>query len=177
MPSMVQIMGLSPARRQPIIWTIDGLLSISIWARISKKFYLEFRSLDSRKCILKCRLQKGRHLVSASVYKVNMNAWRFHQWHGYVARMTAPTITGGAEGKLQRPQWQPGQPPRRRIRFCYCTIIMIIKWHNTRFSHPDWRIYASMNYVDIDLDNGLSPEQRQASIQSRAEASITFQNI
>ena len=31
-----------------------------------------------------------------------------------------------------------------------------------------------MNYVNIDLDNGLSPEQRQASIQSRAE---TFQNI
>ena len=34
-----------------------------------------------------------------------------------------------------------------------------------------------MNYVNIDLDNGLSPEQRQASIQSRAETSITFQNI
>ena len=28
---------------------------------------MEFRSLDSRKCILKCRLQKGSHLVSASV--------------------------------------------------------------------------------------------------------------
>ena len=51
---------------------------------------------------------------------------------------------------------------------------MIIEWHNTRFSHADWRIYA---YVNIDLDNGLSPEQRQASIQSRAETSITFQNI
>ena len=46
--------------------------------------------------------------------------------------MTALAITGGAEGKLQRPQWQPGQPPRRRIRFCYCTIK---EWHNTRFSH------------------------------------------
>ena len=69
-------------------------------------------------------------------------------------RMTAPAITGGAEGKLQRPQWQPGQPPRRRIRFYYCTIIMIIEWHNTRFSHIDWHIYASMNYVNIDLDNG-----------------------
>ena len=34
-----------------------------------------------------------------------------------------------------------------------------------------------MNYVNIDLDNGLSPEQRQDSIQSRAESSITFQNI
>ena len=33
------------------------------------------------------------------------------------------------------------------------------------------------NYVNIDLDNGLSPEQCQASIQSRAETSITFQNI
>ena len=92
-------------------------------------------------------------------------------------RMTAPAITGGAEGKLQRLQWQPGQPPRRRIRFYYCTIIMIIEWHNTRFSHIDWHIYASMNYVNIDLDNGLSPEQRQASIQSCAETSITFQNI
>ena len=45
---------------------------------------------------------------------------------------------------------------------CYCTITMIIEWHNTRFSHTDWRIYASMNYVNIDLDIGLSPEQRQA---------------
>ena len=70
-------------------------------------------------------------------------------------RMTAPAITGGAEGKLQRLQWQPGQPPRRRIRFYYCTIIMIIEWHNTRFSHIDWHIYASMNYVNIDLDNGV----------------------
>ena len=34
-----------------------------------------------------------------------------------------------------------------------------------------------MNYVNTDLDNGLSPEQRQASNQSRAETSITFQNI
>ena len=34
-----------------------------------------------------------------------------------------------------------------------------------------------MNYVNIDLDNGLSHEQRQANIQSRAETSITFQNI
>ena len=34
-----------------------------------------------------------------------------------------------------------------------------------------------MNYVNIDLDNGLSPEQRQASVQSRAENSITIQNI
>ena len=37
------------------------------------------------------------------------------------------------------------------------------------------RIYASMNYVNIDLDNGLSPEQRQASILSRVATSITFQ--
>ena len=34
-----------------------------------------------------------------------------------------------------------------------------------------------MKYVNIDLDNGLSPEQRKASVQSRAETSITFQNI
>ena len=53
---------------------------------------------------------------------------------------------------------------------------MIIEWPNTRFSHADWRIYASMNYVNIGLENGLSPEQRQAIIQLRAETSITFQN-
>ena len=39
-------------------------------------------------------------------------------------------------------------------------------------SRPSFAIH-----VNIDLDNGLSPEQRQASIQSRAETSITFQNI
>ena len=37
--------------------------------------------------------------------------------------MIAPAITGGAEidaeGKPQRPQWQPGQPPQRHLRFCY----------------------------------------------------------
>ena len=44
-----------------------------------------------------------------------------------IARTIAPAITGGAEadaeGKPQRPQWQPGQPPQRHLRFCYCTII------------------------------------------------------
>ena len=34
-----------------------------------------------------------------------------------------------------------------------------------------------MNCVNIDLDNGLSPEKRQASIESHAEISITFQDI
>ena len=29
-----------------------------------------------------------------------------------------------------------------------------------------------MNYVNIDLDNGLSPEQRQASIQSCGKCGI-----
>ena len=34
-----------------------------------------------------------------------------------------------------------------------------------------------MNYVNIDLDNGLSPEERQASVQSRAETSITLKHL
>ena len=29
-----------------------------------------------------------------------MNAWRPYQWNGHVARMIAPAITGGAEGKV-----------------------------------------------------------------------------
>ena len=47
MPFMVQIMGLSPARRQPIIWTIDGLLSISLQATYFQEWVIILCKLES----------------------------------------------------------------------------------------------------------------------------------
>ena len=68
--------GLSPGRRQAIIWTNAGILLIrtsgtnfseilnEILAFSFKKMHLHFHS---RKCIWKCRLRNGVHFVSASM--------------------------------------------------------------------------------------------------------------
>ena len=62
--------GLSPVRRQAIIWTNAATLSIrqGIYKEyISVKFHLRFKSFHSRKCTWKCRLRSGVHFISASV--------------------------------------------------------------------------------------------------------------
>ena len=58
--------GLSPARHQAIIWTNAGVLLIGplginfceIWKQ---------NGFHSRKCVWKCRLQNGGHIVSTSL--------------------------------------------------------------------------------------------------------------
>ena len=59
--------GLSPGRRQAIILTSAGLLSIGPLGTNSMKFQSEFKHFHSRKCSSKCRLRNGVHFVSASM--------------------------------------------------------------------------------------------------------------
>ena len=55
--------GLSPGRRQAIIWTNDGILLIRALGTNVK-----FTHLHSRKCIWKCCLRNGCNFFSASIY-------------------------------------------------------------------------------------------------------------
>ena len=59
--------GLSPGRRQTIIWTNAGILLIGSLEQTSMKFESKFINFHLRKCISKCRLENGGHLVSASM--------------------------------------------------------------------------------------------------------------
>ena len=54
--------GLSPGRRQAIIWTNTGILLI--WP-LGTNFIEMFIFFHSRKCTWKCRLRKGGHFASA----------------------------------------------------------------------------------------------------------------
>ena len=59
--------GLSPGRRQAIIWTNAGiLLTRTLGTKTSVKSYAKFIHFHSQKCIWKCRLRNGVYLVSAS---------------------------------------------------------------------------------------------------------------
>ena len=57
--------GLSPGRRQAIIWTNAGILLIRTLGTNFSEILGKIHSLHSRKCIWKCRLRKGVYLVSA----------------------------------------------------------------------------------------------------------------
>ena len=54
--------GLSPGRRQAIIWTIAGILLIGPLGTNFSEILSEFKHFLSRKCIWKWRLQNGVHL-------------------------------------------------------------------------------------------------------------------
>ena len=59
--------GLSPDRRQAIIWANARLLSIGPWEHISMKISSKYSNFHWRKCTSKCRLRNGVHLVPASM--------------------------------------------------------------------------------------------------------------
>ena len=59
--------GLSPDRRQAIIWTNAGIFLIGNLKQTSMKFYSKFMHFHSRISLCKCRLENGGHLVSASM--------------------------------------------------------------------------------------------------------------
>ena len=59
--------GLSPGRRQAIIWTNAGIWLIRTLGKTSVKSKAKFIHFHSRKCIWKCRLRNGVYLVSASM--------------------------------------------------------------------------------------------------------------
>ena len=58
--------GLSPGRRQAIIWTIAGILLIGPVGTNFSDILIGFKTCFSRNCIWKRRLQLGVYLVSAS---------------------------------------------------------------------------------------------------------------
>ena len=59
--------GLSPVRRQDIIWTNAGILSIGPLGTNFSEILMEIKYFHSSKCILKCRLRHGGHFVSVSI--------------------------------------------------------------------------------------------------------------
>ena len=59
--------GLSPGRRQAIIWTSAGILLVGLLGTNFSEFQSEFKHFHSRKSIWKCRLENGGHFVSASM--------------------------------------------------------------------------------------------------------------
>ena len=70
MPFMVQIMGLSPARRQPIIWTIDGLLSISLQATYFQEILFGIQEFRFKKMHFKMSSAKRQpSCLGLSVFK------------------------------------------------------------------------------------------------------------
>ena len=58
--------GLSPDRRQAIIWTNAGILLIGPLGTNFSEILIEIL-FHSRKCVWKCRLRNGGHFVSASM--------------------------------------------------------------------------------------------------------------
>ena len=61
--------GLSPGRHQAIIWTSAGILLIGHSRTNFSEILIEiiFLKIHSRKCIWKCRLWNGGHVVLASM--------------------------------------------------------------------------------------------------------------
>ena len=66
--------GLSPGRRQAIIWTNGGILSTGpLGTNFSKKIYSKFIHFHSRKCIWTGRLQNGTILSRPQCVNVNFS--------------------------------------------------------------------------------------------------------
>ena len=59
--------GLSPGRRQAIIWTNDGILLIGPLGTNFSEIVIGIRTFSLRKMHVKCRLRNGVHFFSASM--------------------------------------------------------------------------------------------------------------
>ena len=59
--------GLSPGRRQAIIWTNDGILLIGSWGTNFIEILTEIQTFPFKIYIWKYSLQNGGHFVSASM--------------------------------------------------------------------------------------------------------------
>ena len=60
--------GLSPGRRQPIIWTNAGILLIGPLGTNFREILIEILLFSFKKCVWKCRLRNGVHFVSALMF-------------------------------------------------------------------------------------------------------------
>ena len=56
--------GLAPDRRQAIIWINDEILLIGPWESNFTEIFIKYNNF---RCVWKCRLEYGAHLVSASM--------------------------------------------------------------------------------------------------------------
>ena len=59
--------GLSPGRRQAIIWANAGILLMEHVGTSFSEIFIQFKHFHPGKCIWKCHLQNGSHFVSASM--------------------------------------------------------------------------------------------------------------
>ena len=59
--------GLSPGRRQTIIWINDGILLIGPLGTNLSEILVRFKHFHYKKCTRKCCLRNGVHFVSASM--------------------------------------------------------------------------------------------------------------
>ena len=59
--------GLSPGRRQAIIWNNPGILLIGHWGANFSEILIGIQTFSFKKMHLKCRLRNGVHFVSASM--------------------------------------------------------------------------------------------------------------
>ena len=59
--------GLSPDRRQAIIWTNAGILLIGPLGTNFSEILIGIQTFSLKKCTWKCRLRNGVHFVSASM--------------------------------------------------------------------------------------------------------------
>ena len=64
--------GLSPGRRQAIIWTNAGILSIGPLGTNFNEISIDIHTFHSRKCIWKCRQENGGHFVPAQCVNSTM---------------------------------------------------------------------------------------------------------
>ena len=59
--------GLSPGRRQAIIWTSSVLLLIGFFVTKLSEILIEIYTFSFNECIGKCLMENGVHFVSASM--------------------------------------------------------------------------------------------------------------
>ena len=64
--------GLPPDQRQAIIWTNIWILLIGPEGANFSETLSKFIHFHSRKCISKCRLENGGHIVSALMYLIHI---------------------------------------------------------------------------------------------------------
>ena len=94
--------GLSPGRRQAIIWTNAGILLIRSLGTNFSEVLFEMYIFSLKKCIWKCRQEVGGHFVSAScaIHNGCITRWvTYKTTCGYVSRARIMIV------RLDRHSW------------------------------------------------------------------------
>ena len=110
MPSLVQIMACRLFGDNPLSEPIMVYCQLKPKEHISMKFYLKFKGFHSRKCIWRCCLQNGGHLVSAPMCSVSFIAvWSclvLVKWKAITGSMHHPTANRHPLVLGWTPDWQ-----------------------------------------------------------------------